>query len=456
MPGRRGRRALRPLNGRPANTGPAAEPLKRATGAAAAPLARRSNAPPKRAPAGESAASKQAPPPVCPPPPPVWGPGPPPPPPPSVSPAAAPLAASRPLRAVAATWAPHQLVQATEARLASAPPPRPVTASQRSLGHASVTAPFVDVERRSNCALDAIIAVLLRCSSFRRALSDGPAEDSSRPARSLREALCARILGQAAVYDAEVDELRKALAASGVATGQGLFQELTTCGAHLAVVDVFDALIERCPARAKGMFEASGSLDQKACRFCGNRNEDSQSYRIGELVQRVLDFALVEAATGMGVDESLMSLIRKWRAPEAAKSCDACGKAAACDVRPTWTRRPRLLALSIATSGSVEWTRPVIRTVLDFVARRDARVQVRDAFGIPARGQRGGRRTHYRKLFAVVVFRNEHFTAFVRASDGADAWTYKDGRRTEGVGPFAGVILRCAEESLVPSMLFYD
>ncbi len=452
MPGGRGRRALRPLNGRPANTGPAAEPLKRATGAAAAPLARRSNAPPKRAPAGESAASKQAPPP------PVWGSGPPPPPPPpSVSPAAAPPAAARPLRAVAARWAPHQLVQATEARLASAPPPpRPVTASQRSRGRASVTAPFVDVERRSNCALDAIIAVLLRCSSFRRALSDGPAEDSSRPARSLREALRARILGQAAVYDAEVDELREALAASGVATGQGLFQELTTCGAHLAVVDVFDALIERCPAGAKGMFEASGSLDQEACRFCGYRNEDSQSYRIGELVQRVLDFALVEAATGSGVDESLMSLIRKWRAPEAAKSCDACGKAAACDVRPTWTRRPRLLALSIATSGSVEWTRPVIRTVLEFVARRDARVQVRDAFVIPARGQRGGRRTHYRKLFAVVVFRNEHFTAFVRASDGADAWTYKDGRRTEGVGPFAGVILRCAEESLVPSMLFYD
>ena len=59
-------------------------------------------------------------------------------------------------------------------------------------------------------------------------------------------------------------------------------------------------------------------------------------------------------------------------------------------------------------------------------------------------------------LFAVAVFQNAHYTAFVRARDGSDSWTYHDRRSAVAVGPFANVVARCRAGPMLPYLLFYD
>ena len=59
-------------------------------------------------------------------------------------------------------------------------------------------------------------------------------------------------------------------------------------------------------------------------------------------------------------------------------------------------------------------------------------------------------------LFAVAVFQNAHYTAFVRAKDGSDSWTQHDGRVATDFGSFAAVTERCVEREWLPYVLFYD
>ena len=59
-------------------------------------------------------------------------------------------------------------------------------------------------------------------------------------------------------------------------------------------------------------------------------------------------------------------------------------------------------------------------------------------------------------LFAVAVFQNAHYTAFVRARDGSDSWTYHDRRSAVAVGTFANVVQRCRDGPMLPYLLFYD
>ena len=59
-------------------------------------------------------------------------------------------------------------------------------------------------------------------------------------------------------------------------------------------------------------------------------------------------------------------------------------------------------------------------------------------------------------LFAVAVFQNAHYTAFVRARDGSDSWTHHDRRSVVAVGPFANVVARCRAGPMLPYLLFYD
>ena len=53
-------------------------------------------------------------------------------------------------------------------------------------------------------------------------------------------------------------------------------------------------------------------------------------------------------------------------------------------------------------------------------------------------------------LFAVAVFQNAHYTAFVRARDGSDSWTYHDRRSAVAVGTFASVVQRCRDGPMLP------
>ena len=54
------------------------------------------------------------------------------------------------------------------------------------------------------------------------------------------------------------------------------------------------------------------------------------------------------------------------------------------------------------------------------------------------------------------VAQNAHYTAFVRASDGSDSWTYHDRRAAVAVGAFANVVERCRAGPMLPYLLFYD
>ena len=47
-------------------------------------------------------------------------------------------------------------------------------------------------------------------------------------------------------------------------------------------------------------------------------------------------------------------------------------------------------------------------------------------------------------------------SAFVRASDGSDSWTYHDRRSAVAVGAFVNVIQRCRDGPMLPYLLFYD
>ena len=89
---------------------------------------------------------------------------------------------------------------------------------------------------------------------------------------------------------------------------------------------------------------------------------------------------------------------------------------------------------------------------------RDAPMPVEKVFSKNPNGRQRGSKAGPRRLdlFAVAVFQNAHYTAFVRASDGSDSWTYHDRRSAVAVGAFANVVQRCRDGPMLPYLLFYD
>ena len=106
---------------------------------------------------------------------------------------------------------------------------------------------LVDVERRSNCSLDAIVAVLSQCPTFRRTLGNGADAEAAQSdaLRYLGDAFRASAGGSDAEVDAAVDGLRAALAARGDQDedGEGVRSELATGGAHLDVAEVLGEVV---------------------------------------------------------------------------------------------------------------------------------------------------------------------------------------------------------------------
>ena len=86
---------------------------------------------------------------------------------------------------------------------------------------------------------------------------------------------------------------------------------------------------------------------------------------------------------------------------------------------------------------------------------RDAPMPVEKVFSKNPNGRRHGSKRRL-DLFAVAVYQNAHYTAFVRASDGSDSWTYHDRRSAVAVGAFANVVERCRDGPMLPYLLFYD
>ena len=101
---------------------------------------------------------------------------------------------------------------------------------------------LVDVERRSNCSLDAIVAVLSQCPTFRRALGNGAEAEAAQSdaLRYLGDAFRASAGGTDAEVDAAVDGLRAALADED---GEGVRSELAKPGAHVDVDEVLREIV---------------------------------------------------------------------------------------------------------------------------------------------------------------------------------------------------------------------
>merc|ERR1712025_242701 len=213
---------------------------------------------------------------------------------------------------------------------------------------------LVDVERRSNCSLDAIVAVLSQCPTFRRALGNGAEAEAAQSdaLRYLGAAFRASAGGTDAEVDAAVDGLRAALAARGNdEAGEGVRSELATGGAHLDVAEVLGEVVavlgtaKKCRSAALAL-RTRGHIHQQACRKCGHRNADFRDdVAFDELARSAPAAALVHAAlSGTG---RVADTFRDAHA-HAAKSCDRCHAPAACEVDVVLDQPTRVLVLSLA------------------------------------------------------------------------------------------------------------
>ena len=319
----------------------------------------------------------------------------------------------------------------------------------------------MDVERRSNCSLDAIIAVLSQSPTFRRELGDGAeaAAAQSDALRYLGDAFRASAEGSDAGVDAAVDGLRAALAKrSNDEAGEGVRSELATGGAHLDVAEVLGEVVavlgtaKRCRGAALAL-RTRGHIHQQACRKCGHRNADFRDdVAFDELARSAPAAALVHAARSDG--GSVADVFRDAHA-HAAKSCDACRAPAACEVDVVLDHAAKALVLSLAWY-STDQEGGDVAALLELVWR-DAPMAARKAFTKKdASGRAKHRQPRKLDLFAVAVFQNAHYTAFVRARDGSDSWTYHDRRSAVAVGAFVNVIQRCRAGPMLPYLLFYD
>ena len=172
-----------------------------------------------------------------------------------------------------------------------------------------------------------------------------------------------------------------------------------------------------------------------------------------ELARAAPAAALVHAArSGTG---RVADTFREAHA-HAAKSCDACHAPAACEVDVILDHAAKALVLSLAWY-STDQDGNDVAALLELVWR-DAPMPVEKVFSKNPNGrQRGGKAGPRRlDLFAVAVFQNAHYTAFVRAKDGSDSWTYHDRRSAVAVGSFANVVQQCRDGPMLPYLLFYD
>ena len=313
---------------------------------------------------------------------------------------------------------------------------------------------LVDVERRSNCSLDAIVAVLHRCATFRGAFRDpralvGVAKDRRQDHLRVVDALDAALsAGDAGDVDAAIDGLRVALGA--VEGGRG---DLSTSGAHLDVAEVFEALLESllaCPgtraADAAYAFRASGVLSDAPCAACGAKATTTPR-DFEDLARAATAFTIADAARR---GASLESAFRDAHAA-CSKSCDHCKAPGSVDVVIDIGQVPRALALSVAWFTST----PEPADVEGVLRLAHAPLDGAGIFREPKPGAKPARRLG---LFAVVVFQDAHYTALVR-DKRADAWTWYDRRDVTPVGSFESVVAKCRNDGgapLCPYLLFYD
>ncbi|KAH8070898.1 hypothetical protein JL721_4815 [Aureococcus anophagefferens] len=300
-----------------------------------------------------------------------------------------------------------------------------------------------------NCSLDAIVAVLHRCATFRGAFRDpralvGVAKDRRQDHLRVVDALDAALsAGDAGDVDAAIDGLRVALGA--VEGGRG---DLSTKRRALDAAEVFEALLEapRVQGHARGRGRAGvprvGPDQRLALRGLQGQGDDDAPRLRGPRAATAL--TLADAARR---GDSLEAAFRDAHAA-CAKSCDHCKAPGSIDVLVSIHDTRKALALSVAWFTStpepadVEGVLRLAHKPLDGAA----------VFRPPKPGaKRLG-------LFAVVVFQDAHYTALVR-DERADSWTWHDRRDVTLVGSFESVVAKCRNDGgapLCPYLLFFD
>ena len=309
---------------------------------------------------------------------------------------------------------------------------------------------LVDVQRRSNCALDAIVAVLFCCPTFVRA-AGRPSPGDSRALRALDASLQAAERGANA--DQAVDALWEALASSGDDTV--IRAELMTRGAHLDVAEVLGEVVNVARPSAQQALRTQGRVSQQACRRCGHFNDDFNDVELNELARSAPAAALLHAAENNG---SLERVYLEAHA-HAPKTCDACRAPQACDVDVLLEQSARALVLSVGWPSASQASPDDVLALLAFVGRSGARDCGRAGAIWPDRVfAASGNNARPLDLLAVVVFQNAYYTAFVRSPDGADAWTHHDRQARIHVGAWTDVVRRCATATspMLPYLLVYD
>ena len=181
-------------------------------------------------------------------------------------------------------------------------------------------------------------------------------------------------------------------------------------------------------------------MRQERCVACNHQNADATCVAVDELARSAPAAALVLAARTDAPD-NVEEVYRSAHA-HAAKSCDNCHAQSACKVDLHIKKRPRALVLSVgwfATDADPDEVTSLCR----FVERES--IDASRVFSAEGR-----KAPCTLDLLAIVVFKDAHYTAFVRSADGEDAWTYHDRRSTVAVGNFEAVVTRCRDGPMLP------
>ncbi|KAH8090014.1 hypothetical protein JL720_6310 [Aureococcus anophagefferens] len=285
---------------------------------------------------------------------------------------------------------------------AAAPPPPAFDGAYDDDDDFVVPEGLVDVERRSNCSLDAIVAVLHRCATFRR----------------------------------EFSSPRSPSGVIGVTPGAARDDHVRVLDAlEVALTTVDDHHDEALDAAIDGLRRALRGLRAKATTTPATRTSRGDGVHDRRRARR---------------GASLESAFRDAHAA-CSKSCDHCKAPGSVDVVIDIGQVPRALALSVAWFTST----PEPADVEGVLRLAHAPLDGAGIFREPKPGAKPARRLG---LFAVVVFQDAHYTALVR-DKRADAWTWYDRRDVTLVGSFESVVAKCRNDGgapLCPYLLFYD
>ncbi|KAH8096259.1 hypothetical protein JL720_3620 [Aureococcus anophagefferens] len=204
----------------------------------------------------------------------------------------------------------------------------------------------------------------------------------------------------------------------------------------------------RGPGRvARGRARTKGRIAQAACAACGASNGE-KPIKLSELARSATASAIVHAAK-TGRARSLEDVYREAHR-HAGKSCDASGAPGACAVVHDLDKVAKALVLSVAWF-STDQDAADVRALLGLAAKSlDARRCFEDA----TPKEPAVRMLH---LVAMVTFKDNHYTAFVKDKHGH--WTWHDKAEATACRGWKDVVDRCCKTKgapMLPYLLLYD